>query len=90
MEEESRLKLEEQVEELKNLRARHTELITVYVPAGYNINNIAKQLESEKSTASNIKSKTTQKNVIEALESLIRQLKLIKIVVTDIILIFKY
>lgn len=67
--------LEEFVEEMKGYKARHTELITVYVPAGYNINQVSKQLESEKSTASNIKSKTTQKNVTDALESLIRHLK---------------
>ncbi len=78
MEEAQRYELEEFVSEIEKHRARHTELITVYVPAGYDLNNIIKQLESEKSTAGNIKSKTTQKNVIDALESLVRQLRLIK------------
>jgi peptide chain release factor subunit 1 len=67
-----REELEEFVERIKNYRARHTELITVLVPAGFDINLITKQLESEKSTAANIKSTTTRKNVQEALESLIR------------------
>ncbi len=75
---ESKTKLKRIIQELEKYRGRHTELITVYIPAGYNINVIAKQLEAEKSTASNIKSKTTRKNVIDALEKIIRHLKLYK------------
>jgi peptide chain release factor subunit 1 len=78
MEEKERLKLEELLEELEGYRGRHTELITVYVPTGYSLNNIAKQLETEKSTAVNIKSKSTRKNVLDALERLTRHLKLYK------------
>jgi len=64
--------LEEYVEKMKSYKARHTELITVLVPAGFDVNLITKQLESEKSTAANIKSTSTRKNVKEALDSLIR------------------
>lgn len=78
MDEEKKYELEEFVAELEGRRARHTELITVYVSAGYDLNGTIKQLEAEKSTAKNIKSKSTQKNVIDALETLIRQLRLIK------------
>ena len=78
MDEEKKYELEEFVAELESLKARHTELITVYVSAGYDLIGTIKQLEAEKSTAKNIKSKSTQKNVIDALESLIRQLRLIK------------
>ena len=67
--------LEEFVEEMQEHKARHTELITVYVPAGFSINLITKQLEGEKSTAANIKGTTTRKNVQDALESLIRVTK---------------
>ena len=70
--EEQRYKLEEFVERIKSYRARHTELITVYVPKGTDLNLITRQLESEKSTAANIKSTATRKNVQEALESLSR------------------
>lgn len=70
--------LEEVVEELGSYKGRHTELITVYVPAGQNIYTVADQLEGEKSTAKNIKSTTTRKNVIEALEKIIRYLKGLK------------
>ena len=64
--------LQEFLEVMRNYRARHTELITVYVPNGMDINLITRQLEAEKSTAANIKSTTTRKNVEAALESLIR------------------
>ena len=55
MEERDRAELEELVEELEEYKGRHTELVTVYVPSDANINLISKQLEAEKSTASNIK-----------------------------------
>ena len=65
------------IEELGKIRGRHTELVTVLVPAGSNLNVVIDQLESEKSTARNIKSKTTQKNVIEAIERIVRQLRML-------------
>ncbi len=78
MEEEDKAKLQELIEELESYRGRHTELITVYAPAGYSINQIASQLLSEQSTAMNIKSKATRTNVIDALEKIMRHLKLYK------------
>ena len=72
LDESQRTELEEFIERMRSYRARHTELITVLVPAGFDINLITKQLEAEKSTATNIKSTSTRKNVQEALESLIR------------------
>ena len=71
----SRDELRELVEELSAIRGRHTELVSVLVPTGANLNVIIDQLESEKSTARNIKSATTRKNVIEALERATRQLR---------------
>ncbi len=70
--------LEEVVEELKNYKGRHTELITVYVPENYDINTVQRQLEAEKATAKNIKSASNRKNVIEALEKIVRELKGLK------------
>jgi len=78
MESEEKYELEEFLERMKDRKARHTELITVYVSVGYDINLITRQLESEKSTAANIKSTTTRKNVQEALECLIRVAKQMK------------
>jgi len=70
--------LEELLEEIEKVRGSHTELITVYIPAGYDVNSVQRQLEAEKSTAKNIKSTGTRKNVIDALEKITRYLKGIK------------
>lgn len=78
MDDAQRYELEETLKELENYRGRHTELITVYVPTGYTLSQIGKQIETEKGTASNIKSKNTRKNVLDALERISRQLKLIE------------
>jgi peptide chain release factor subunit 1 len=66
------------IKELEAIRGRHTELVSVYVPAGYSISDISNQIFQEKGTASNIKSKNTRKNVLTALEKIIQQLKLFK------------
>src|SRR3972149_8995260 len=71
----SKEELRELIEELGSQRARATELITVYIPAGQNIYTVADQLEAEKSTAKNIKSTSTRKNVGNALDKITRQLK---------------
>ena len=75
---ENKHRLEDLVGLLGDIRGRHTELVTVLVPAGTNINAITRQLESEKSTASNIKSKQTRNNVIDALDTIIREIKNMK------------
>jgi len=78
MEDKEKLELEEQIEELQAVRGRHTELVTVMIPAGFNIHPVVKQLESEKSTASNIKSKQTRSAVIDSLDRIIRELRTYK------------
>ena len=67
--------LEEVLEDLKSHKGRATELITVYISEGYDVNSVQKQLEAEKSTAKNIKSTSTRKNVTEALDKIVRHLK---------------
>lgn len=67
--------LEELLEKLETYRGRATDLITVYIPAGQNIHTVSDQLEAEKSTAKNIKSTATKKNVSNALDKITRELK---------------
>ncbi len=67
--------LEELVDIVSNIRGRHTELVTVMVPAEFNLSIIVRQLEAEKSTAANIKSKATRTAVEDSLERIIRELK---------------
>jgi len=78
MDDKQKLELEEKVEELEAVRGRHTELVTVMIPAGFNIHTVTKQLEAEKSTATNIKSKQTRTAVIDSLDIIIRNLKTYK------------
>ena len=64
------------VKELEKPRGRHTELVSVYVPAGYEMTKIINHLAQEQGTATNIKSSATRKNVIDALERMIQHLRL--------------
>ncbi len=65
------------VKELSQYRGRHTELVTVYIPSGYDMNKIINHLYQEQDTASNIKSTGTRKNVQAALEKMIQHLKVV-------------
>lgn len=71
-------KLKKMLKELEDIRGRHTELVSVYVPSGYNITEIINQLKNEQGTASNIKSKATRKNVMTALEKIIQHLRIFR------------
>ncbi len=71
-------KLKKFIKDLTIHRARHTELVSVYIPAGYDINKITNHLAQEKGTAENIKSAATRKNVKDALERMMQHLKLYK------------
>ena len=66
------------LKELETYRGRHTELVTVYIPSGYELSKIINHLQQEAGTASNIKSAGTRKNVIDALEKMIVHLRLFK------------
>ena len=74
----SKAELEPLLEELEKYKGRHTELITVYISEGYDIVSVQKQLEAEKSTAKNIKSTATRKNVVDALDKIVRYIKDLK------------
>jgi DNA-binding Xre family transcriptional regulator len=66
------------VKELAPHKGRHTELVTVYIPADYEMTKVIQQLSQEQGTATNIKSASTRKNVQAALERMIQHLRLYK------------
>ncbi|PIO00537.1 peptide chain release factor 1 [archaeon CG10_big_fil_rev_8_21_14_0_10_43_11] len=68
-------KLKKLLKKLEAIRGRGTELISVYIPDEYNINIMSDQLSTERSMAVNIKSKSTRKNVLAALEKILGELK---------------
>src|SRR3989344_6820886 len=78
IDESEKFKLKKMLKELSSFKGRHTELVSVYVPQGYDLNKIIQTLFEEKGTASNIKSTSTRKNVEGALEKIIQQLRLIQ------------
>jgi peptide chain release factor subunit 1 len=63
------------MEEIRSYRGKGTELISVYVPYGKLVSDVMAYLRNEESAASNIKSKTTMKNVTSAIESVAARLK---------------
>ncbi len=74
----TKYRLKKLVDMLEGIKGRHTELVTVYVPAGYSLNEISTQLAQEQGTADNIKSKPVRKNVTTALDKISRHLQLYK------------
>ena len=76
--EQQKFKLKKFIKELEIYRGRHTELVSVYIPEGYDINKIIQHLSQEAGTATNIKDATTRKNVIDSLERMIQHLRLFK------------
>lgn len=73
-----RLHLKHFLKEVDSIRGRHTELISVYIPSGYDINAKINQLQQEQGTATNIKSKSTRDSVISSLEKMIQHLRTFK------------
>ncbi len=73
-----RLHLKNFLKEVEAVRGRHTELISVYIPSGYDINAKINQLQQEQGTATNIKSKSTKDSVISSLERMIQHLRQFK------------
>ncbi|MFH0818316.1 MAG: peptide chain release factor aRF-1 [Candidatus Micrarchaeota archaeon] len=63
---------------LREIRGSGTELISLYISPGYPLGEITGKLRDEYGQASNIKSKATRKNVLEALEKILNYLKMFR------------
>lgn len=66
------------MQEIMNTRGRGTELISVYIPETKLISDVTSYLRDEYSQSSNIKSKSTMKNVQGAIDSIMSRLKTFK------------
>ncbi len=71
----TRYRFRRMLEDLEGKRGRGTELVTVYISPDFELAKVMQQLRDEQGTASNIKSKTTRKNVTGALERIIQFLR---------------
>jgi len=78
MEDEGRYKLRRQLKELAGIKGSGTELISVYIPPEYPVHEVSNRLKEESGQAANIKSKSTRKNVLDALEKIIGYLKMFR------------
>lgn len=70
-----RYEFKKALQELTDLKGRGTELISLYVPPDKQISDVVQYLREEFSTSANIKSKSTRKNVLSAIESIMSKLK---------------
>src|SRR3989344_5802354 len=70
-----KLHLKKLIKDLKSHKAAHTEFVSVYIPAGYEMSKIINHLAEEQGTAANIKSAGTRKNVQVALEKMVQHLR---------------
>ena len=50
-----KLKLKKFINELSLIKGRHTELVSVYIPSGYDLIKVIQHLQQEQGTAANIK-----------------------------------
>ncbi|MHA1916026.1 MAG: peptide chain release factor aRF-1 [Promethearchaeota archaeon] len=66
------------LDNLKNKKGFHTELISLYIPHDRKVSDVTNHLKNEISESQNIKSKLTKKNVLDSIASLQGQLKNIK------------
>jgi len=71
-------RLKKTLNTLATKEGRGTELVSVYVPPGKQISDVVTTLRDEYGTASNIKSTTTRKNVMDAIVKVQQRLKLFK------------
>lgn len=68
--------LKKQLRKLQEAKGSGTELISVYIAAGSQIHDMSNKLKEELGQASNIKSKSTRKNVMDALERVLHYFKM--------------
>ncbi|MFW9936569.1 MAG: peptide chain release factor aRF-1 [Candidatus Thorarchaeota archaeon] len=66
------------IEDLKSKKGFHTELISLYIPHDRKLSDVTNYLKNEVSESQNIKSKLTRKNVLDSIASLLGQLKNIR------------
>jgi peptide chain release factor subunit 1 len=74
----ARYEFKKQLEELRGVKGRATELISLYVPPSKRVPDVTNYLKNEYAQSSNIKSRTTRKNVMWAIDSISGRLKTFK------------
>ncbi|MBN1923636.1 MAG: peptide chain release factor 1 [Nanoarchaeota archaeon] len=63
------------IRRLSKVKASATELVSLYIPSGFDISTVKNQLTQELSLSANIKSKQTRKAVLSSIEKTLRELQ---------------
>ena len=71
----ARYSFQRKLDEIAAVRGRATELVSLYLPPGKQISDVMSYLRNEYAQSSNIKSRTTRKNVMWAIESLMGRVR---------------
>ena len=71
----AKYEFKKQLRKIRQVKGRATELISLYVPASKRVSDVTSYLKNEYAQSSNIKSRTTRKNVMWAIDSIIGKLK---------------
>ncbi len=79
----ARYSFQRKLDEIGGAKGRATELISLYVPPGKQLFDVMSYLRNEYAQSSNIKSRTTRKNVMWAIESLMGRVRSFKEVPTN-------
>lgn len=74
----ARYSFQRKLDEIASARGRATELISLYVSPGKQISDVIAYLRNEYAQSSNIKSRTTRKNVMWAIDSLMNRVRQFK------------
>ncbi|MCK4266701.1 MAG: peptide chain release factor aRF-1 [Thermoplasmata archaeon] len=74
----AKYEFKKQLKEIQEIKGRATELISLYIPPSRRVSDITSYLKNEYAQSSNIKSRTTKKNVMWAIESITNRLKTFK------------
>ncbi len=74
----ARYSFQRKLDEIASARGRATELISLYVSPGKQISDVISYLRNEYAQSSNIKSRTTRKNVMWAIDSLMNRVRQFK------------
>ncbi|MFX0027914.1 MAG: peptide chain release factor aRF-1 [Candidatus Hermodarchaeota archaeon] len=78
----------QKLDELRQKKGFHTELISLYIPHERKISDVTNYLKNEISESQNIKSKLTRKNVLDSINSILGQLRNIREVPENGLVIF--
>jgi len=71
----AKYEFKKQLKAIQQVKGRATELISLYIPASKRVSDVTSYLKNEYAQSSNIKSRTTKKNVMWAIDSISGKLK---------------